>query len=97
MLDTAQLAPIDIGRVNDRYFVNGLAIGTMPEAIADVSIEEKTRLGSLAYFMKGIRALREQKVYRFHIETDAASFLRGIFFDRGCTDQFLGRFRKIHA
>ena len=74
MLDTARLAPIDIGRVNDRYFVNGLAIGTMPEAIADVSIEEKTRLGSLAYFIKGIRALQEQKVYRFHIETDAASF-----------------------
>lgn len=69
MLDTAKLVSIDIGRVNDRCFTNGVAIGTLSEAIVEVSAAEKTRLGSLAYFIKGMQALKEQKVYDFKIET----------------------------
>ena len=74
MLDTARLAPVDIGRVNDKYFANGVAIGTLSEAVADVSAEEKTRLGTFAYFFKGIKAINAQRLYRFDIETDAATF-----------------------
>lgn len=74
MLDTARLVAIDIGRVNDKYFTNGVAIGTLSEAIVDVSAAEKTRLGSWAYFIKGLRALKKQTVHGFNIECDDAVF-----------------------
>jgi YegS/Rv2252/BmrU family lipid kinase len=73
-LDRANSLKIDIGKANERYFTNGVAIGTLPEAILDVSPEEKTRFGSLAYFFKGIRSIKRQRVYRFHIETDETTF-----------------------
>ena len=38
----------DIGKVNDHYFTNVIAIGLLAEAVGDVSVEQKTSLGSLA-------------------------------------------------
>ena len=47
MLRDCKLVKVDIGRVNDRYFVNTVAAGVMPEAVGSVSIEQKTRLGPM--------------------------------------------------
>ena len=33
--------PLDIGKINDQYFMNVVAIGTIPEAINDVDPEKK--------------------------------------------------------
>lgn len=70
MLKTAKTANVDIGKANDRYFVNTIAAGNLPEAVGNVSIEQKTRLGSLAYMLTGMKALQFQKVYEFTIESD---------------------------
>ena len=42
----------------------------MPEAVGHVSIEQKTRLGPLAYFLTGIKALQNHQTSLFKIETD---------------------------
>ena len=67
MLKTATQTKIDIGRINDRYFINIVAAGLIPEAVSQVTIREKTIFGSLAYFMKGLQVLGKQPNYRFHI------------------------------
>ncbi len=36
---------IDIGKINDDYFMNVVAIGIIPAAINNVEVEEKTKLG----------------------------------------------------
>lgn len=69
-LKKASLQHVDIGRINDKYFVNTIATGFMPEAVSAVSIEQKTRLGPLAYFLTGLKALQTHQTYLFKIKTD---------------------------
>lgn len=70
MLKDAVKTNIDVGRINDRYFVNVVAWGLISEAVSEVTIKEKTLFGSLAYFMKGLQVLSRQKSYHFKIETE---------------------------
>ena len=56
MLEQAKRTTIDVGKINDRYFINIVAAGLIPEAVSEVTIKEKTLFGSLAYFMKGFQA-----------------------------------------
>ena len=62
--------PLDIGKINDDYFMNVVAIGSIPEAINDVDAEKKTKFGKLAYFMSGIKQLASTQSYSFHVEVD---------------------------
>lgn len=61
---------IDIGKINDQYFVDIVAIGSIPEAVHDVPIEKKTKLGPLAYVIEGVKALSEKEVYPFQFDVD---------------------------
>ena len=70
MLKNCKTTKVDIARANNRYFINTVAAGIMPEAVGHVSIEQKTRLGPLAYFLTGIKALQNHQTSLFKIETD---------------------------
>lgn len=69
-LDFDKTEPLDIGKVNDHYFMNVVAIGSIPEAVGDVSVEEKTKLGKLAYLISGIKTLVQNKTYHFDMLVD---------------------------
>lgn len=56
ILDEQNLQPVDIGKINEHYFANVIAVGAIAEASYNVSPELKTRLGSLAYFMEGTKS-----------------------------------------
>jgi len=74
MLEQAVLTDLDIGKINDLYFVSNVAVGTIPEAVHEVSAEEKTKYGSLAYFIQGGKALLNQETHEFQIMVDGESF-----------------------
>ena len=74
MLKDAAETSIDIGRIGDRYFINIVAAGLIPEAVSRVTIREKTIFGSMAYFAKGLQALSHQRSYAFHIETETGTY-----------------------
>lgn len=76
MLESAVETRIDIGRINDRYFINIVAAGLIPEAVSQVTIKEKTLFGSLAYFMKAFQVISRQKSYRFQIETSGGTAIQ---------------------
>lgn len=61
---------IDIGKINDQYFVDIVAIGSVPDAIHEVPIEKKTKLGPLAYVIEGMKALNEKEAYSFNFILD---------------------------
>lgn len=73
MLQHCKTVKVDIAKANDRYFVNTIAAGIMPEAVGHVSIEQKTRLGPLAYFLTGIKAMQAHKTSLFKITTAQGS------------------------
>ena len=49
--------PIDIGKMDNRYFINIAAGGRLTELTYEVPSKLKTRIGQLAYYMKGLEML----------------------------------------
>lgn len=69
-LDFERIRPIDIGEINDKYFMNVVAIGAIPEAINAVESKDKTQWGALAYFGSAFKQMMNMKYRRFLLEID---------------------------
>ncbi|WP_038702538.1 diacylglycerol/lipid kinase family protein [Planococcus sp. PAMC 21323] len=69
-LKTAHEKRVDIAKVGEQYFMNILAIGDIAESTYDVDPEQKTKLGALAYFVEGIKAISSEAETHFEIEHD---------------------------
>lgn len=68
--DPNRKRPLDIGQVNDSYFMNVVAISAIPQAINNVDPDEKTRYGKMAYFINGFKELINNQRYKFQIQLD---------------------------
>ncbi|RTR26731.1 diacylglycerol kinase [Robertmurraya yapensis] len=66
--------PVDIGRINDKYFVNIGGGGRLTELTYEVPSKLKTMLGQLAYYLKGIEMLPSFKATEVSIEYDGKLF-----------------------
>lgn len=66
--------PIDIGKMDDRYFINIAGGGRLTELTYEVPSKLKTMLGQLAYYMKGIEMLPSLKATPMRIEYDGKLF-----------------------
>ncbi|WP_227396471.1 diacylglycerol/lipid kinase family protein [Jeotgalibacillus aurantiacus] len=62
-LKTAHPKRVDIGKINDKYFMNIIALGGIAEATFGVSVEQKTKLGPLAYMIEGFKTIREKEPF----------------------------------
>lgn len=59
---------VDIGKINNDYFINVIAIGALAEATFQVSPKQKTKLGPLAYILEGVKALSSKSSFDVQIE-----------------------------
>jgi diacylglycerol kinase (ATP) len=66
--------PVDIGRMNDRYFINIAGGGRITELTYEVPSKLKTMLGQLAYYLKGIEMLPSIRATEVSIEYDGKLF-----------------------
>lgn len=73
-LKTAQPTPMDIGKYENGYFMNVIAIGLIAEAVDEVSAEEKTKWGPFAYLIEGIKAFREHSPYSLSVQAEEHTF-----------------------
>lgn len=62
--------PVDIGNVNDRFFINIAGGGRITELTYEVPSKLKTMIGQLAYFLKGIEMLPSIRPTYVEIEFD---------------------------
>ncbi|MGJ7919295.1 diacylglycerol kinase [Neobacillus sp. LXY-4] len=66
--------PVDIGRMNDRYFINIAGGGRLTELTYEVPSKLKTMLGQLAYYLKGMEMLPSIRATEVSIEYDGKIF-----------------------
>lgn len=66
--------PIDIGKMNDRYFINIAGGGRLTELTYEVPSRLKTMLGQLAYYLKGIEMLPSLGSTDVRLEYDGKLF-----------------------
>ncbi|MBP3041787.1 diacylglycerol kinase [Bacillaceae bacterium Marseille-Q3522] len=87
--------PVDIGKMNNRYFINIAGGGRLTELTYDVPSKLKTVLGQLAYYLKGIEMLPSLKATQMKIEYDGKLFDGEVmFFLIGLTNS-VGGFEKL--
>jgi len=58
---------IDVGKMNDRYFINIAGGGSLTELTYEVPSRMKTMLGQLAYYMKGFEKLPRFRPIRMKV------------------------------
>ena len=56
ILEGQETRTVDVGKIDKAYFANVLAVGSIAEASYNVTAEQKTRLGSFAYFLEGAKS-----------------------------------------
>lgn len=87
--------PVDIGRINDKYFINIAGGGRLTELTYDVPSKLKTMLGQLAYYLKGMEMLPSIKATPIRIEYDGKLFDgEAMLFLVGLTNS-VGGFEKL--
>lgn len=64
------IVPVDIGRIDQTYFMNVLAIGAIAEAVYNVSPEQKSMWGPFAYVMEGTKAFRHHTPFSLTLTHD---------------------------
>lgn len=65
---------IDIGKCNDKFFGYVFSIGSIPEAIHNVEIEEKTKYGFLAYAVRSVKSVINDETFKIHIKTENGQY-----------------------
>ncbi|TAA71780.1 diacylglycerol kinase [Planococcus salinarum] len=87
--------PVDVGRMNERYFINIAGGGRMTELTYEVPSKLKTVLGQMAYYLKGIEMLPSIRSSRVRIEYDGEVFDdKAMMFLIGLTNS-VGGFEKL--
>lgn len=65
---------IDLGMINDKIFSLFASIGAVPEAIHEVTSEEKSKIGGLAYIKKSIEKLTTSEKYNLEVKSDDGNY-----------------------
>ena len=65
---------IDIGKANDHYFGYIFSVGSLPEAIHNVEIEDKTKFGMLAYAINTVKSVIRDEVFNIKVETENGNY-----------------------
>ena len=73
-LDFNKTNAIDIGKANKSYFGYIFSVGSLPEAIHNVEIEDKTKYGVLAYAINTIKSVIKDEAFNIKIETENGSY-----------------------
>ncbi len=69
-MDFTSTRPIDIGTVNGTPFTYTVTGGSLPEGIRDVSSEDKSHFGFLAYVTSELQRIGGDDSYRLRITVD---------------------------
>ena len=65
---------IDIGKANDHYFGYIFSVGSLPEAIHNVEIEDKTKCGMVAYAINTVKSVIRDEVFNIKVETENGNY-----------------------
>ena len=86
---------LDIGKVNDQYFMNIAGGGELTEVSYEVPSKLKTMIGQLAYYMKGIEMLPFIKPTKTKIEYDGTVIDEEIMLFLVANTNSVGGFEKL--
>ncbi|MCF6138856.1 diacylglycerol/lipid kinase family protein [Pseudalkalibacillus berkeleyi] len=95
LIEQGDTRPVDIGKVNDQYFMNIAAVGAIAEATYEVSPKQKTMLGPLAYMLEGLKTLSSKKSYNIQLKHDQGEWEGEALLVLAALTNSVGGFEKV--
>ena len=97
MIADFQLKKVDVGKVNDKYFINVVAAGLLSDTGFNVSKDKKAVMGKLAYYLEGAAELPKQfgKSWKMRFATDDKTIEEEVLLFMIANSQSVGGFREI--
>lgn len=86
---------VDIAKVDGRYFASGFALGRIPESIHQVTPDEKSKLGPLAYLLAGLKKLMKQEKIHLKVTCEEEVFQGELTAIVGSLSGSIGGFQSI--
>ncbi|MGL4736412.1 MAG: diacylglycerol/lipid kinase family protein [Cellulosilyticaceae bacterium] len=71
LIQADQIKYVDVGQVNDRYFINVCNMGLFSNVSHIIDIDLKNKFGKLAYYVKGIEELQSYNAMSLRITTES--------------------------
>lgn len=71
---TSEVKEVDLGRINDKYFINVASFGLFTDVSQKTDINLKNTIGKLAYYLKGIEQLPNFKKLKIDVSSEEGSF-----------------------
>lgn len=87
--------PIDVGRMNDQYFINVASMGALVDVSQRTDTAVKNTLGKLAYYIKGLEELPTLKPINIQLTLGEVRFERSIYFMLVMNGKSAGGFKKL--
>lgn len=86
---------VDVGKVNNRYFINVAAMGTLVDVSQKTDPDLKNNIGVLAYYLKGLSEVPNLKPIPMTFITDDKVFDEKIYFMVVMNGKSAGGFKNI--
>lgn len=87
--------PIDVGKVNQKYFINIAGGGSMTELTYEVPSKLKTMIGQLAYYVKGLEMLPRLRPIHMHLKSDEMEINEDVMLFLITNSNSVGGFEKL--
>jgi diacylglycerol kinase (ATP) len=87
--------PIDVGKVNQKYFINIAGGGSMTELTYEVPSKMKTIIGQLAYYMKGLEKLPRLRPIELYIKSPEMDLHENVMLFLITNSNSVGGFEKL--
>jgi len=85
----------DVGRANDKYFINVCAMGFMVDVSQKTDPYLKNKIGALAYYMKGVEEMSQLRPLSVRLTSAEFSGEEEMYFMIVTNGQSAGGFRKV--
>ena len=98
MIDIAledYMVPLDIGQINDRYFVNEASLGFIIDVSQKTDQKVKNVFGMVGYYIKGLEELPKIKPFRVKLKYEGTEKQEKIYFMLIMNGNTAGGFKKL--
>lgn len=87
---------IDIGKVNDKYFINVASTGLFTDVSQKTDVNLKNTIGKLAYYVKGIEQLPNFRKINIKVTSEVQSFEGGMYLMLVFNGETAGNFKLAY-
>jgi len=95
VITKSRVFEMDLGIVNDRYFVNVASAGLLTDVSPKVDVRVKNTLGQLAYYLKGLESLPSFRPFRVEFNLNGRSYTEDIMLLLAVNGLSVGGLRQL--